>query len=307
MAISIDEAVQRLEELVKAEKLVLFAGTGISVPSGLPTWDQLMTKFIEFCRSLPLESKPTDFDALLDDCGTHAKGYPTRVASVLRNKLAEMDEVASQRGDKVAVEGAFRHWFSKLFIKAEPNDNHRHIVSTNYKFILTSNYDLLLEDAAEEMNYADLQIRSYSYHEADRFASAIYNEKPAIVHVHGKVTDTVLDRFVLTSEDYAKIGRDFPGFSLALASIFLQYSVLFIGYGSSDPHLEDILEVLAKDFSWKGSHDLPQFFLLLKSDKIGPVIEKYKERLRTTLIEAENYDQATEFLRALRDTVPRPV
>ncbi len=298
--IDMDAGISRLIPLLEAGRLVIFTGSGISIDSGLPSWDQLLHKFIDFCDFLQDNLEDDDkFRELLADARAKSTTYPTRVASVLKNQLLELDKKGSN------FEDAFRNWLIKAF-EGNPNENHKLIVNTNYPFILTCNYDMLLEEAAFNDKYSALSANTFTFKNAEKVAGAIYQKNPSIIHIHGTKNGIGLGDIVLTSEDYVKIKKAYPGFRLAIQSLFLHYSVLFIGYGSSDPHLEDLIEEMAYEYDWSESLKLPQYFLVIQKDKAGKVLEKYKKKLRTTIITIENYAQTPVFLKKLQEAVPRP-
>jgi hypothetical protein len=301
MRLTTEQGTERLKPLLREQKLIVFAGSGISVPAGLPTWDDLLVKFISFCEELnDLLPAEDILGKLLRDAKEQTEEYPTRVASVLKRRLLELEKEEAQN-----IYKAFATWLRDTFT-AEPHENHRLIVRTNYPFILTSNYDSLLEKAAEEEGYHRLaRLGSYTYTEADKIAAAVYQKQPSIIHVHGDNSGIALDEFVFTAEDYVKIRRAHPGFTLIMQTLFIDYSVLFVGYGGSDPHFEDFIENISYCLEWSDSASLPRSFLSLHKDKVGEVLSKYKDRLRTDIIALEEYDETTDLLRALQEACPR--
>lgn len=304
MGLDVNEGFKELSELLKAEKLVIFAGSGISVDSGLPNWDGLLDKFIDICHEYMdiLKDDIKDelnFESVLTDAKSHKNKSPLRTVSVLKNQIEEIDKVGYSFGDFVKQE------LQRLFLNAKPNINHELIVDTSYQYILTSNYDMLLEEAARAYKHKDLICRSFSYKKACDFAQALYEEKPGIMHIHGKASNISIDEFVLTSKDYLKIKKNYPGFRLGIQNIFLRYSVLLFGYGGNDPHLEEIIEEI--NFLFKDKVEfLPKYYLVLKEHRVDEILRKYKEDLnRTKIITIKDSDEGTELLRKLRDFAPR--
>jgi NAD-dependent SIR2 family protein deacetylase len=303
MTLSIQQAIEQLTPLVKARKLVILAGAGISFDSGLPLWDGLIQKFINFCKDvqdiLPQDSR---FQALLDSATLETERHPERVASVLKNELAKVEK---RTGAK--IQDVFTDWLINE-LSGVPNDLHRLIIKTSYPFILTANYDTLLEAAARAEGYPALALYTYTFNDPARIAAAIYEERPAIIHVHGSMKNVGLGDFVFTGEDYSRIKRQHPGFAMALDTIFIKYSTLFVGYGGSDPHLEDVAEGLAFKLKegWPDLDTLPKSFLVLHKRKVTDVLEKYKGRLRTEIIILDDYKDLRTLLQALQEVAPRP-
>ena len=244
MHLTTSQALPIMKKLLKKGKLSLFAGSGISVPSGLPTWDGFIDKYIEICdalnKSLPDSMKFTD---IIVDSKSHKSKNMIETITALKDKVKE----CKQRGINTDF---CENKLNQLFYAASPNKYHQLIISTNYRHIITTNYDSLLEKAAEELNYYDLLTSSYSYTEQQNLSIALYSGKTAIIHAHGKITDIKLDQFVLTKDDYLSIMKHNQGFRLIINSIFLTSSVLFVGYGGSDPHFEDIISDLNMTLNW---------------------------------------------------------
>ena len=303
MILKMEEGVKKLAPLMSAQKVVIFVGSGISVAAGLPTWDELLDKYLLFCKDLQNLLDPDErFDLLIADAEKNIQKHPTRVASVLKSKLIELEKTKQKN-----IYRAFQTWLVETLKAESPHENHRLIVSTNYQHILTSNYDVLLEEAAKLENYKSLALlNTYTYKDADKVAAAIYQRNTSIIHVHGDMHDISLDDIVFTAEDYVKIKRNYPGFTLALQSLFLTNTVLFIGYGGSDPHFEDFLEDISYSLNWAINDNLPKTYLVLREDKVDQVLDRYKKKLRTDIISLENYDQTTKFLALLKEISPRP-
>ncbi len=304
--LSIADGIKELEPLIKQGKLIIFVGSGVSIPppANLPTWDELIQRFIRFCEDIQsLLPTPISFNNLLDDARANSTKYPVRVATVLRDQLREIEKNGSG-----AISKKFQADFQKLFYSGKPNVLHKLIVSTNYPYILTTNYDTLLEEAAKEEGHLKLWNSVFNYQEAQKVASAIYEERASIIHLHGSAYDIALNEFVFTVEDYKKIKKKHPGFTVAIQSLFLRHCVLFVGYGGSDPHWEDFIDDLSDSFDWPAYPNYQlRHFLFLRKDKTGEVLEKYKKKVNTEIIGCDDYSTDTEkLLSELKKLATRP-
>lgn len=301
MILSVKEATDELKELLLKEKLCLFAGSGVSVDSGLPTWDGLIDVFIEISEKynerLPAHFK---FDSILNDAKNCKDKYPIRTISVLKNKILECEKM----GQSIDF---YVNRLQKLFLNANFNEVHELVVGTKYKYILTSNYDDLFEMAADNLSINDLALSSYSYEQIDLISQALYEEKTAIIHVHGRASNINIGKFVLTSDDYHKIRRQSAGFRQIINDIFIHYSILFIGYGGSDPHLEEVIEEINMALNWNQATflNLPNYYIVLKKDKVDSVLSEYKKNNRTKIIMVNDYDESKQMLKDLRNIAPR--
>jgi hypothetical protein len=89
-------------------------------------------------------------------------------------------------------------------------------------------------------------------------------------------------------------------------TIFLTNSILFVGYGGSDPHFDDIIKDLNTALNWrKSSIDLPKCYFMLREDKITPIRELLNDNDRVDIISFENFEQMKSFLSTLKVEYPR--
>lgn len=300
MIISPDVAMPMLKTLLSEKKLSVFAGSGISVDSHLPTWDGFVDKYIEICKQLNDSlDDALKFTDIINDAENRTTGNLIDTITALKEKVKYCQACGADIG-------FFDDEINKLFYSSSSNEYHKLIVSTLFRYIITTNYDNLLEEAAKELHYNDLLIRSYSYVDSQKLTAAIYSGKTAIIHAHGKIADLKLDQFVLTKQDYLNIMKHNPGFRLILNSIFITTSVLFVGYGGSDPHFEDIIDDLNLSLSWsQKSTILPKCYIMMKRDKVTPIREYLNDSNRVDIITFDDYSQMKTFLRELSETFHR--
>lgn len=300
--LSVTDALPIMRQLLDEGKLSIFAGSGISVDSGLPAWDGFIDEYIKICKRLnQIIPDRMKFSDIIEDAEKNKGKDLIGTVTVLKDKVRECKNKGVNTDfcdDKL----------NSLFYAAEPNPYHKMIVSTNYRHIITSNYDSLLEKAAEDAGYYELLTRSYSYTEQQNLSIAVYAGKTAIIHAHGKIADIKLDQFVLTKDDYLSIMKHNPGFRLIINSIFLTSSVLFTGYGGSDPHFEDIISDLNMTLNWSSdSEELPRSYIMLRKDKVSPIREFLNDKYRVEIIVFDDYDQMKSFLNELAKHCPRPM
>ena len=307
--LNLDEGIERISVEIKRRRLIVFVGPGISIPppSNLPDWDGFVTEFIQFCKSigrlLPHDVKDTFSNLLLDAESRKAK-EPLKVAYVLRDHLKYLDK---KRTINVNLQQRFERWFSELFASRIPNNYHELIASTNFPYILTSNYDTLIEKAFENSEfYSDLPLQSYSFVEADSIAAALFSKDFAIIHTHGVFSNVSFENIVFTSEEYIKmLRRRYPGFTMSMQNLFSNYSSLFIGYEGSDPHLDDLLEEQAFHMNYNSNKIFLKNFLVSLAGKTGRVMENYKKKRSTKIITINDYDDYGVLLQRLAERHPR--
>lgn len=191
------------DKIVKALNegtLLVFVGAGVSM--GAPT-------------SLPHFTKLTQNIA-------EGSGY-----SYSDKDQLPQDQFLGQLESKgIDVHGIASHLLSNMELK--PNDLHRHILNlfsgTNSIRIITTNYDEMLEKAANELK---IHIPVFNA-PALPLGDDIYG----IVHLHGNVDNTKY--MVLTDSDFGK-AYFLEGYtSRFLIKAFQSYTTLFIGYSYND-------------------------------------------------------------------------
>ncbi len=282
------EGIAQLTQLLKQDKLIIFAGSGMSVPSGLPTWEGFLENFIVFCEDLTKTYKKHGIDKIFTkelfvDARKNKIKYPGQVASVLKNKFKELPSRLHSN-----VKDEYTDWFAQSFGPFDHNPYHELIVKSKFQYILTSNYDLLFEAAAKRTGKL---YSSLSFHENTALAEALYIEDPAIIHIHGKYNNVKMDNIIFTSDDYFNIiKKKYPAFSFAMHSLLTRYSTLFVGYGASDPHLEDLMEELSQYFDYQKGYKLPKNYLVLPRRKANVVKKEFKKNMGTSIILIDDYN-----------------
>jgi len=114
----------------------------------------------------------------------------------------------------------------------EFSDAHNALATLPWHKIVTTNYDGLLSRLLAEP-YPVVEEAGY-----DR----LHDSK--IIHIHGKLPQP----HTLTRDDYRNWANKNPRATHTLQNFFLNYTVLFVGYSLSDPHLDEIL-TLVRDWT----------------------------------------------------------
>ena len=305
---NLKEGIAALKTELKNNRLIIFVGSGMSIgpPSNLPDWDHFIQEFISHCKDV-IELLPDDvkhqYDELLLDADNRSHTDPIKVASVLKDFLKDLD---NDNTINVNIEDSFKTWFIEKFANHECNENHRLITQTNFPYIMTSNYDMLLEKALGESQFRSLSLKTYTFTEADSIAASLFSREFAIIHIHGKYQNVSLDNIVFTSEDYTKmLKRSFPGFTMSIQNLFSNFSTLFVGYGGSDPHLEDLLEEHSFYLNYSSNKNLSKNYLVTLKSKADTIYARYKGKRRTEIIAIDKYEDYTVLLQSLQQDFPR--
>jgi SIR2-like domain len=313
-----------LASLLKARRLIIFAGAGVSMDAGLPSWNALIKGFIDFCEIdiLPQIVKPSAqerlrkviLDVRSDTIPTGMREYskllphtqsvdnPLDKASVLRDVLYELQRDTTG----VNINQLFENWIAKLLTRAgnpdlKPSAMHRLIVQTDFPYIITTNYDELFEQAVEDLGMTSLKGKSFAPGDARDVALLIREKKPAIIHVHGMVRGLEIRDLVFTLEDYADVTYGSPGFKIVLQSLFVGHSILFVGYGGYDAHISDVLREIHYHLPGQENH-----YLMLLEDESDEIREQVNLiGLNIKIVTVNNHKDTESLLQMLQQVAPR--
>ena len=171
MKYELKDAIPILEDLLLKDRLNIFIGSGISIDSGIPTWNGLIEQFIEMAKGIRfVQSK--DKDAIQEICDMAEKRKslgrfnPIEIATVLKNRLRKSIELTIPQSQAYKD---YNSWIVKTFGNNCANQKHSDIVSTGYRYILTSNYDDLLQSAAYDAGYIELSGNTFINESIKRF------------------------------------------------------------------------------------------------------------------------------------------
>jgi hypothetical protein len=282
------DARQIPEELIahlKSDNCSLFVGAGLSIASGLPTWKSMLNELIKELGKLPFDtaSKQEDYLRMMADSNKYLM-----VAEDLKSTLAKY----------------FYEYLERRFgdAKLNPNKNHEMITSINFQFIITTNYDKLIEKAyAFNRNLFPAVLTNTSSRD---IAYKIWNKEFFIVKAHGDVTIRK-DEIVMTEKDYREIMFKNPGFQSALQVMFSTKSMLFVGTSFTDPDFLLLMRYLHSAYHGGG----PTHYILIDSkDVLNVESKRYMEDFNLHTIKYSNakgnFEEITDFLTALSAAAP---
>lgn len=237
-----------LEDLarqIRDRKVVLFAGAGLSVPLGLPSWNALMQRVaVEL-------------------------GYDQDV--LVRPGADYLQLAEFYRLEKNSI-GPLRSWMDRTWSisdeQLKASRVHNQIVDLNFPFVYTTNYDRNIERIFELRQKPFSKILSM----LDVANASV--ELPHIVKFHGDFEDD--DSLVLTESDYFdRLNFDSP-LDIKFRADVLGRSILFVGYSLNDLNLRLLLyrmQKLWESSRFAGRRPLSYIFLL----RPDPVQERVLE------------------------------
>lgn len=200
-----------IQRASRENRLVIFVGAGVSMNSGVPSWNQLTNRMkAELPNEFSEETDALKIAQIYKDSRGH-KEYMDKVKDIL------------------------------LYNKAVPNSLHKSILALNPCHIITTNYDDLIE---QELSKDFLQ-----YHIVRKDKDIPQMTYPnTLVKMHG---DYVTDNIVLTEDDYYNYKENFPLTRAFVQSLFTSKLILFVGFSFADLNLKFILNELKNILSDK--------------------------------------------------------
>lgn len=217
-----------------------FVGAGISVDSGLPNWNKLITPFTKKIGVASLEGKD----------------MPLMAQYVI-------NEETGNRGPFInAISRKLRGRFTA-------NSYHEAIVRTNIKTIWTTNYDNLLEKAFANAT-VDVKFNDES------ISRDVPDSHLEIIKMHGCIYNSKRDEIVITQSDYEDFFQNRPATAQRLRLDLLQKSFLFIGYGYGDANIKNIITEARR----LSGNNTRQHYMIVKDDTGNREFELWCNNLR---------------------------
>lgn len=215
-------------------RLVLFGGAGLARDAGLPDWRGLVLglkdKLLEERKLLREFVVPID---LLVEKRNLISALELMLADIPRRDIVRIVRMllAPKRESEVC----------KTIAKMKPPG------------VITTNYDRVLDSCLDPGLYR----LNNSFEGLALVNTAVGSGRPFLLKLHGDIdneldpTDPLVAKgfgfMVLSKSDYAVAmqGQRFESLTLALHSVLLQYSVLFVGYSYTDPDIDWVMRFLA--------------------------------------------------------------
>jgi hypothetical protein len=275
-----DELVTHLQK----NNCSLFVGAGLSIGSGLPTWANMLKELIGEVKKLPYDTSAQvgDYVKMLADPHKYLM-----IAEDLKTMLGKsfFDYLAKRFGDP----------------SLNPNANHNLIAQTNFRFIITTNYDQLLEKAFAFTSKIFPAVLTNT--SSKDIAYKIWNSEFFIVKAHGDVNINK-EKIVMTERDYREIMFSNPGFQSALQVMFSTKSILFVGTSFTDPDFMLLIRYLHTAYHGGG----PTHYILINQDDIlDTEAKRYMAdfNIHTIRYNAKGgYEEITQFLQIIKDISP---
>lgn len=197
---SADLVAEGFARAVRRREAALFVGSGVSIPSGAPSWYELLKRY------------ENDLEITID-----ANEDLPQIAQYVVN---------ANLGNRGALVASIKDLTAR---STGPNDIHRSMTLIPVDVIWTTNYDTLIEEAFGD----SVLVR------VDDSDIATVNRSPRhqteLIKIHGCRVRSKPGDMVVTSGDYEDLGYNRPALVQRLRQDMMHRSLLFIGYSFNDP------------------------------------------------------------------------
>jgi hypothetical protein len=269
-----------LIDSVRARKCILFVGSGPSTHAGFPSWPQLIDRLVAEAKRSP--------NARLDGLEEmEARRDYLMLAEFARTTLGAW---------------GYTQLLKKVFGRPLPSTRvHRLIAGTDYRGIITTNYDRLLETTITKVR--NWSPNTFTTDGIAAMGEALFNPELFIYKLHGDIISPA--SIVLSERDYDRMILRNPHVRSFLFGAVLNHTLLFVGYSLSDPDFNLLLRELTLMFE----NYVPRHYALLPNSGAFDR-EHLLARMNIKVIPydpADDHAQAAEVLRQLHDLAPAPL
>jgi hypothetical protein len=281
------EIPKELIERIADGSATVFIGAGLSQGAGLPGWPKLLEQMMAWGKENNVVFSQDDEKELKTSI---QKGELLWVADELRERLGK---------------SAFHQFMLEVFqqSKPQPTEAHRLLPAIPFSSVLTTNYDRLLEKVYED-TYKDASFHGFTHQDDAELAMAIRKGEFYLLKLHGTIDR--IETIVLGSSDYREVMYKTPAYRQFLKTLFSSKTILFLGFGLTDPDFNFLLDELKTTFNdYIGPH-----YALMNSNEWAPLkrqrFEKdYNIKILAYTPSGPHHPEVIEFLTKLSEQVKK--
>ncbi|PIF32242.1 SIR2-like protein [Flavobacterium sp. 9] len=224
------EIPKKIRQAIKENKLVVFAGSGLSMKFGLPNWSKLVKDVIS-------EIDIKKYNSLV-----------TLMEDEVMTPMEILEKLSSEHSD-------IKRYIKNNFQIKEGSDFllHKNILQLSGQ-VITTNYDNAFELASNNKIIPSIYTSDFNMSEIGK------NNDNYIFKLHGSYD--VPESCVIFKDQYDKLYSEDTSAKEKLKSIFAEHVILFIGFSFNDPDINLIFENLDNVFGNNNRH-----FILTKEPK----------------------------------------
>lgn len=232
------DVVERFSLAISRGDAGLFVGSGLSVPSGAPSWSTLFS------------AQAADLGIVLRD----SDNLPEIAQYVINASMGNRGPLVSEIRDLTAKTSG-------------PNTLHKVLVNCGINTIWTTNYDTLLEEAYGS-GTALVRVEDSDIATVRRLDSHV-----EILKIHGCRVRSNPSGMVITTKDYDELEARRPALVQRLRHDMMNRSFLFLGYSYSDPDIRTVMQQVRL----LTNGDTREHFMLTTKEKRSAELERRQE------------------------------
>jgi hypothetical protein len=263
---------------IASRRSVLFLGAGVSKNAQNAKGERPMdwSQYLGHLASLlPAGDKRSEVEALISQ----------------EDLLTACELVRAFLGDDQFKTALLSEFSDKAF---QPAKIHDALSRVDSRFVLTTNFDKLYENRANQVQQNTVLVKSYYDHDV---ADIFRRSQRVVLKVHGTIDSP--ERTIFTRSQYARARVEHAYFYEMFRALFITHTFIFLGVSLRDPDIKILLE----DHAYRFAGARPHYIVMPKvSQKRGVVAVMEK----TMNLRALEYDSADSH-RELADSVEQLV
>lgn len=272
--------IEDIEKAINKNSFGIYVGAGLSMGASMPSWEQLLNELVDIIeRKNIIPDRIEEMRILSKDPGKYLM-LAEEIRDLIANDLENL--IRDRFDDKTKV----------------PTTTHDLLVKIRSKFIITTNYDTLIEKALVR-NFTNHFPTVYTYKESSSINYSLWNNDHFVLKAHGDAKTP--KEIVLTERDYRNIIYNQSGYQSILHAIFSTNSILFVGISLNDPELLLLLGYIHNIFHG-GS---PTHYALVPNDSITDTeISRWRKDFNIECIPydpKDNHIEVSNFLQKILD------
>jgi hypothetical protein len=291
-----DENKKILDSIIKylnGGQMSAFIGAGFSKNAcpDFPDWNQLLYKMVDEMY----EEELTGFSDKTDEERKKKETKENRI--IQREGVLQIPELyIKYKGKREFLTCYIEKALSLADKNAKDFTIHKALLNLPWQDICTTNYDTMLEQAAEEKNnwvpvYSSDQLSEYSHNRIIKLHGSLRKNKEPY-----SFDGCSNHQYIITQSDYDNYPKQHYGFTAFMQAKMLQEALCMIGYSGNDSDFKYWIYWVRDLFKYTGSHKkpLPIYFIDVFSDKDNAVPDEldlfYKNHNITHVQISDMYD-----------------
>lgn len=230
--------IEKIREINKQHKLVIFVGAGVSKNSGVCSWWELVKEIAQKIGYNDTCEKCQMKHLLCSECGEELElcSYNNYNCYYRYNFSTNDFLKIPQYFYDIYGEEVYNNFLKEKFCRTfTPNEINNLIIDLNPEHIITTNYDHLLEDVKHPNR------SKYKIIKNDKDILGEYGIH-YIIKMHGDINE--IEKVVLKEDDYLKYSQNHMLIETYIKSLLIDKTFLFIGYSLNDNNLSLIMSYI---------------------------------------------------------------